>query len=74
LNDLEGQFAEIENRVRALVAEDRALRMRINELEQELALVRRETRNVEHVHGKHLHVREKIERVLQSLETLGTKE
>jgi chromosome segregation ATPase len=72
--ELEGQFAEIEKRVRALVAEDRVLRKRITELEQELALVRREARNVEHVHGKQLHIREKVERVLRNLEALGTKE
>ena len=72
--ELEGQFAEIEKRVRALVAEDRVLRKRIAELEQELALARREARNVEHVHGKQLHIREKVERVLRNLEALGTKE
>lgn len=74
MQDLEGRFAEIEKRVRALVAEDRVLRKRVNELERELALARREARDAEHVHGKQRHVREKLERVLRSLDALGTKE
>jgi chromosome segregation ATPase len=74
LEDLKGRFEEIEKRVRTLVSEDRALRKRISELEHELTLARREAQTAEHVHGKHQHIREKVARVLRSLEALGVKE
>jgi len=74
LKDLEEQFAEIEKRVRKLVIDNKNFKSRINELEQELAQVRRDAQDLEHFHGKKLNIREKIERILHSLETVKEKE
>ena len=74
MKDIEAKFSEIEKRVRGLVSENADLRKRVSQLEQELALVRREALNMEHFHGKKLHIREKIERILNSLENAGAKE
>lgn len=66
--NLEEQFAEVERRVRALLAENARLADRARELERELAQLRHETRDLQNFHGKRMHVREKIERVLNALE------
>lgn len=73
VNELEARFSVIEKRVEALVAENKGLKARMSELEEELAQAKREARELEHFHGKKLHIREKIERVLQQLETVGIK-
>jgi chromosome segregation ATPase len=74
LKDLEERFAEIEKRVQALVSRNKGLTGRISELEQELVQARRAAQGMEHFHGKQLHIKEKIERILQSLETVHNKE
>jgi len=74
VNDLEERFVEVEKRVKALVTENRTLKGRIRELEQELAEVRQEAQKFSNLHGKQLHIREKVERVLHSLESLGVNE
>jgi chromosome segregation ATPase len=74
LKDLEDRFAEIEKRVRALVTENKSFRGRIKELEHELAQARREAQDRELFNGKKLHIKEKVERILQSLETVNHKE
>ncbi|HEY6012048.1 MAG TPA: hypothetical protein VIX18_11305, partial [Nitrospirota bacterium] len=74
LNGLAESFSEIEKRVKALASENRDLKKRVNGLEEELALTRREAQQAEHARGKHLHIREKVERVLRSLDALGAKE
>ena len=71
MKSIEERFAEAEKRVRALVSENTALRKQVGELERELAEVRREARDLSHFHGKRMHVREKIERILSALETAG---
>jgi predicted nucleic acid-binding Zn-ribbon protein len=71
---LEERFAEIEKRVKALVTENRTLKDRILELEQDLIEVRKESQKFSNIHGKQLHIREKIERVLHSLESVGVTE
>ena len=73
MKDLDKKFKEVEKRVEALVTENHALRSRIRELDQELAQARLEVRNTEHFHGKQLQIREKIERVLKTLDVLGEK-
>lgn len=73
MNNLEAYFSEIEKRVQALVAENKGLKARLNELEKELAQAKRETLELEHFQGEKLHIREKIERVLQQLEAIGIK-
>jgi len=71
---LEERFAEIEKRVKGLVTENRTLKDRIHELEQDLVEVRKESQKFNNLHGKQLHIREKIERVLHSLESVGVTE
>jgi cell division septum initiation protein DivIVA len=73
VKDLESKFGEVEKRVKALVSENRDLAKRVSELEQELSRARRESQELENFHGKKMHIREKIERVLQSLEASGEK-
>jgi cell division protein FtsB len=73
VNNLATRFCVIEKRVTALVAENKGLKARLSELEEELVQVKREALELEHVHGRILRVREKIERVLQQLDTVGTK-
>lgn len=74
LKELEEKFAEVEKRVRALVAENRTLTVRVRELEQELSQVRNKEQGFERLHGKQTLIREKIERVLRALETAKMKE
>ena len=68
---LDDQFAEAERRVRAIVTENAGLRKQIGELEQELSRLRREVQELQHFHGKRMHVREKLERILQQLDDAG---
>lgn len=74
MTDLAERFSEVEKRVKAILAENRELKVRIAELEQELTLARSEAQNFEHVRGKQAHIREKIERILHSLEAVTEKE
>lgn len=71
MKDVEAGFAEVEKRVKKLHADNAALRKRVAELEDELAQARLESDEIENYRGKRLHVREKIEKVLRSLEALG---
>jgi hypothetical protein len=73
VNDLEARFSIIEKRVKALVTENDGLKARLRELEEELIQAKREALELEHFHGKILHIREKIERVLLQLDSVGTK-
>ncbi len=74
MKDLESRFAEIEKRVRALAAEKKALAGRVRELEQELVLARREALEMQHFRSKRMHIREKVERILNALEVAEKKE
>jgi dynactin complex subunit len=67
----EGTFAEVERRVRSIVAENRSLRGRIRELEGELERLRRDGREYESFRGKKIRVREKVERMLKELEAVA---
>ncbi len=67
---IETAFATVERRVEALVAENRGFKKRVRELEKELAEARRSSQDLEHFQSRRMHVREKVERVLQSLEAL----
>jgi hypothetical protein len=72
-NELEVRFGVIEQRVKTLVAENKGLKARVSELEEELAQAKRDALELEQFHGKKLHIREKIEKVLQQLDTVGIK-
>ncbi len=71
IKELEQKFAEVEHRVESVIAENRKMRDRIEALERELAQARKEAQELEHLHGKRLHIREKIEHILQTLEAAG---
>lgn len=71
MKDTEGTFTEVERRVRAIVAENRTLRGRVRELEDELERLRRDGREYENFHGKRIRVREKVERILKELEAVA---
>ncbi|MGE5174720.1 MAG: hypothetical protein ACM3MD_12920 [Betaproteobacteria bacterium] len=73
MKDLDDRFALIEDRVRALLAKNKNLSVRINELEQELAQAQRESRELERLHGKKLHIRQRIENILHALESIGAR-
>ena len=72
-SDLETRFNVIEKRVKALMEENKGLKARMSELEEELAQAKRDAGELEHFHGKKLHIREKIEKVLQQLDSVGIK-
>ncbi len=73
MKDLQDKFSEIERRVKALVTENADLRRRVAGLEQELSAVRRDAKDIEDLRGRKTEIREKIERVLRSLEDAGEK-
>jgi hypothetical protein len=73
LKELETGFAEVENRVKALIEDKLRLKKRVAELEEELSLVRRKSEELEVFNGKRVYIREKIERILHSLEAVGEK-
>lgn len=73
MKDLEERFAEIEKRVQTLVSRNKGLTGRIDELERELAQARRDAQGMEHFHGKKLHIKEKIEKILQTLDAAKDK-
>jgi chaperonin cofactor prefoldin len=73
VKDLEIRFAEIEKRVKTLVSENASLKKSIGELERELAQARQKAQELENFHGKRLHIREKIERILHALEAVEEK-
>jgi chromosome segregation ATPase len=73
VKDLEDRFAEVEKRVASLVSENRDLAKRVSELTEELSRARRGSQELEDFVGTKMHVREKIERILQALEAAGEK-
>ena len=73
MKELETGFVEVEKRVKALIEDKLRLKKRVAELEEELSLVRRKSEELEAFHGKRVFIREKIERILHSLETVGEK-
>ena len=74
LKNIEEKIAQVEKRVQALVAENKGLTGRVRELEHELAQARREAQELQNFHGKRMHIKEKIERILQSMEAVKEKE
>ncbi len=73
MNELEARFAEVEKRVRKLVADNSSLRKRVAELERELDRVRNEAGDVRDFHLKQARIKEKIEQVILSLDAIGEK-
>ncbi len=73
MNELEARFAEVEKRVKNLVTDNRSLRKRVADLEQELARARHEAGDVRDFQSRQARIKEKIEHVLLSLESIGGK-
>ncbi len=74
MKNIRDRFALIEERVRALRASNSSLAARVNELEQELARARREVSELEHFRGRKLQIKERVENILRTLESFGTKQ
>ena len=74
MKNLEEKFAEIERRVKALVAENRSHKKRVKELEKELNLTRHDAKKSAQFHDQQLHLRERIEKILKDLEAVEVKE
>lgn len=72
MKDLTLKFAEVERRVRGLTDENGRLRGRVAELERELAAARRDAGELGRMQGEREQVRQRLERVLRSLEALDT--
>ncbi len=73
MKDLDTRFAEIERRVAALVSDNARLRAQVAALQTELEHARVDAEELQGLQGKRLQIRERIEKVLQSLETIGEK-
>ena len=70
MKDLNVRFAEAERRVRDIVDENRRLRARLRDLEQEIAPARDAVRELEQLRGRQGQVRERLERILAALEAV----
>lgn len=70
--DLAAVFAALERRLRKLVDENQRLTVRVQELEQDAARNRREAEHYEAFRGRKLAIKERLERVLQTLEAAGS--
>jgi predicted nuclease with TOPRIM domain len=74
VKDLNGRFAEAVRRVQDLVDENRRLRARVRDLEQELEPARDAVRELDELRGRQDQVRQRLERILSSLEALDLEE
>ena len=74
MSDLAEKFAEIERRVRELVAENRSHKKRVKELEKELNLTRHDAKKSAQVHDQQVHLRQRVEKILKDLEAVEVKE
>ncbi len=68
MKKIEDQFAELERRVRLLLADNARLSGTVRELEREIVELRREAQDLRRLEGSRTHIREKIERALSALE------
>jgi len=70
VHKIEAAFATVESRVQALVNENRELKKRLHQLEEELAGAGHTARDLEQLQMGRLQIRQKVESVLLSLEAL----
>lgn len=73
MKNIRDRFALIEERVRALQTSNSHLLARVSDLEQELVQARRDVKELEHFRGRKLHIKERIENILRTLESMTTK-
>ena len=74
MKELGARFAEVERRVRALVAENRELRGRLGEFEKALAQARQEAQEAQSLRSKTSRVQERLTRLLKALESIEVPE
>jgi predicted RNase H-like nuclease (RuvC/YqgF family) len=73
MKDLAERFAEIERRIKPISTENRALKKRVRELEKELNQARCDMQKSAQFNDKQVHLRERIETILRTLETVDMK-
>jgi uncharacterized protein YlxW (UPF0749 family) len=74
VKELGSRFAEVERRVRALVAENQGLRERVRELEEERGTLGEAARDSEALRASKTQVQDRLKRLLRLLETIEVKE
>ena len=74
MKELVSRFAEVEKRVRALIAENGHLRERVRVLEEDLGRASEGAREVETLRARKEQVRDRLKRLLRVLEAVETKE
>jgi hypothetical protein len=74
VKELGSRFAEVERRVRALVAENQGLRARVRELEEERGTLGEAARDSEALRASKTQVQDRLKRLLRLLETIETKD
>jgi cell division septum initiation protein DivIVA len=73
MSNLAEKFAEIERRVKTLVAENHSHQKRVKELEKELNQTRHVAQKSVKVHDKQVQLRERVEKILKDLEGIEVK-
>lgn len=74
MKELAARFAEVEKRVRALVAENQGLRDRVRVLEEELGRASEGAREAVALRARKEQVRDRLKRLLRALEAVETRE
>ena len=74
VKDLGSRFAEVERRVRTLVAENRGLRARVRELEEERGRLGEAARDSDTLRANKAQVRDRLKRLLRLLEKINVRE
>lgn len=74
MKDLIAKFAEVERRVSTLASENRELRAAVRELEREVAALRGAEEELEQQKGKQAQVRDRLKRLLKSLDGIRREE
>jgi len=74
VKELGSRFAEVERRVRALVAENQGLRARVRELEDERGRLGEAARDSDALRANKSQVQERLKRLLRLLETIEVRE
>lgn len=74
MKDLGSRFAEVEKRVRALVAENDELRGRVRALEADLGRAQQDVREAQQLRARKAQVQERLMRLLTALEAAEARE
>jgi len=74
VKELASRFAEVERRVRALVAENQGLRARVHELEDERGRLGEAARDSDALRANKSQVQDRLKRLLRLLETIEVRE